>query len=345
MEKINKRWVLAKRPEGMPEDECWKLEEASINDLDENQILIKVMYLSIDPYMRGRMNDMKSYTEPVAIGEVMTGESVGQVIQSRSEKFQIGDYVAAHLGWQSFIRCNDDNPALMRIYPDLAPIQSFLGPAGMPGRTAYFGLKEVGKVKESDTVVVSAASGAVGSVVGQMAKLIGCKTIGIAGGKKKCDFVKDVMGLDYAIDYKSKTFRDDLSKACSDGIDIYFENVGGEVSKAVAELLNPGARVPICGFISAYNSFNSNISESSELPETPFDIFGNLDPTPEHRFFVVTEFNEKWEQATRELAEWMRQGKIKYKETVLEGIENAPQGLRDVLSGKNFGKQLIKVSD
>ena len=237
MEKINKRWVLAKRPEGMPEDECWKLEEASIKDLDENQILIKVMYLSIDPYMRGRMNDMKSYTEPVAIGEVMTGESVGQVIQSRSEKFQIGDYVAAHLGWQSFIRCNDDNPALMRIYPDLAPIQSFLGPAGMPGRTAYFGLKEVGKVKESDTVVVSAASGAVGSVVGQMAKLIGCKTVGIAGGKKKCDFVKDVMGLDYAIDYKSKTFRDDLSKACSDGIDIYFENVGGEVSKAVAELL------------------------------------------------------------------------------------------------------------
>ena len=337
MEKINKRWVLAKRPEGMPEDECWKLEEASINDLDENQILIKVMYLSIDPYMRGRMNDMKSYTEPVAIGEVMTGESVGQVIQSRSEKFQIGDYVAAHLGWQSFIRCNDDNPALMRIYPDLAPIQSFLGPAGMPGRTAYFGLKEVGKVKESDTVVVSAASGAVGSVVGQMAKLIGCKTIGIAGGKKKCDFVKDVMGLDYAIDYKSKTFRDDLSKACSDGIDIYFENVGGEVSKAVAELLNPGARVPICGFISAYNSFNSNISESSELPETPFDIFGNLDPAPEHRFFVVTEFNKNWEQATRELAEWMRQGKIKYKETVLEGIENAPQGLRAVLSGKNFG--------
>ena len=165
MEKVNKRWVLAKRPEGMPEDECWKLEEASINDLDENQILIKVMYLSIDPYMRGRMNDMKSYTEPVAIGEVMTGESVWQVIQSRSEKFQIGDYVAAHLGWQSYIRCNDDNPALMRIYPDLAPIQSFLGPAGMPGRTAYFGLKEVGKVKESDTVVVSAASGAVGSAV------------------------------------------------------------------------------------------------------------------------------------------------------------------------------------
>ena len=239
MEKINKRWVLAKRPKGMPEDECWKLEDAPINDLDDNQILIKVMWLSIDPYMRGRMNDMKSYTEPVAIGEVMTGESVGQVIQSRSEKFQIGDYVAAHLGWQSFIRCDDDNSALMRIHPDLAPIQSFLGPAGMPGRTAYFGLKEVGKVKESDTVVVSAASGAVGSVVGQMAKLFGCKTVGIAGGKKKCDFVKEVMELDYAIDYKSNEFKRNLFEACPNGIDIYFENVGGEVSKVVAELLNP----------------------------------------------------------------------------------------------------------
>ena len=345
MEKINKRWVLAKRPKGMPEDECWNLEDTPINDLDDNQILIKVMWLSIDPYMRGRMNDMKSYTEPVAIGEVMTGESVGQVIQSRSEKFQIGDYVAAHLGWQSFIRCDDDNSALMRIHPDLAPIQSFLGPAGMPGRTAYFGLKEVGKVKESDTVVVSAASGAVGSVVGQMAKLFGCKTVGIAGGKKKCDFVKEVMELDYAIDYKSNEFKRNLFEACPNGIDIYFENVGGEVSKVVAELLNPGARVPICGFISAYNSFNSDISERSQLPETPFDIFGSLNPVPEHRFFVVTEFNKKWEEATRELAEWMRQGKIKYQETVLEGIEKAPQGLRDVLSGKNFGKQLIKVSD
>ena len=342
MEKINKKWLLKKRPKGMPDDSCWKLEESPIKELEDNQILIKVMWLSIDPYMRGRMNDMKSYADPVALGEVMTGESVGQVIQSRSDKFQIGDYVAAHLGWQSYIKCNAENPALMRIFPDLAPIQAFLGPAGMPGRTAYFGLKEVGKVKETDTVVVSAASGAVGSVVGQMAKAIGCKTIGIAGGKKKCDFVKDLMGLDYAIDYKSKTFKEDLTKACSNGIDIYFENVGGEVSKAVAELLNPGARVPICGFISAYNSFNS---DSSKLPETPFDIFGALDPVPEHRFFVVTEFINDWDRATQELTEWMRQGKIKYKETVLENIESAPQGLRDVLSGKNFGKQLIKVSD
>ena len=153
------------------------------------------------------------------------------------------------------------------------------------------------------------------------------------------------MGLDYAIDYKSNEFKRNLFEACPNGIDIYFENVGGEVSKVVAELLNPGARVPICGFISAYNSFNSDISERSQLPETPFDIFGSLNPVPEHRFFVVTEFNKKWEEATRELAEWMRQGKIKYQETVLEGIEKAPQGLRDVLSGKNFGKQLIKVSD
>ncbi len=345
MDKVNKRWLLNKRPEGMPEDECWKLDKCPIPELEENQILIKVMWLSIDPYMRGRMNDMESYTDPVKLGEVMTGESVGQVIHSRSQKFQIGDYVAAHKGWQSFIVCDHDDSALMRIFPDIAPIQAFLGPAGMPGRTAYFGLKEVGKIKRGDTVVVSAASGAVGSVVGQMAKILGCRSIGIAGGKKKCDFIKDVMELDEAIDYKAGNLNEALQHACPDGIDLYFENVGGEVAKSVAKLLNPGARVPICGFISAYNSFNSNIKDRNDLPETPFDIFGSLSPKPEHRFFVVTEFANDWKEATQQLAEWMRQGKIKYKETVLEGIEKAPQGLRDVLSGKNFGKQLIKVSD
>ena len=337
MEKINKRWVLAKRPEGMPEDECWKLEEASINDLDENQILIKVMYLSIDPYMRGRMNDMKSYTEPVAIGEVMTGESVGQVIQSRSEKFQIGDYVAAHLGWQSFIRCNDDNPALMRIYPDLAPIQSFLGPAGMPGRTAYFGLNRVGKPKSGETLVVSAASGAVGTVVGQLGKIYGCRVIGIAGGPEKCAYVKDVLEFDECIDYKAGNLEQDLKDACPEGIDIYFENVGGPVTRAIAPLLNEGSRVPICGFISQYN-------EGDMLKvETPFHVLGALEIKPKHRFFVVTEWANEWETATKEILELVSQDKMRYRETITKGFENAPQALRDVLTGKNFGKQIIEI--
>ena len=340
---INKQFNLAKRPNGMPEDDCWELQENEIPDLLENQILIEVNYLSVDPYMRGRMNDMKSYAEPVKIGGIMVGESVGKVIQSRSEKYNIGDFVTAHLGWQTHIVADDNSLFVRRIYPDLAPIQAFLGVAGMPGRTAYFGLLDVGKLKPEDTVVVSAASGAVGSVVGQLAKLKGCKTIGIAGGKEKCSFVKDEMGLDHAIDYKSGDLEKNLNDACPNGIDIYFENVGGEVSNAVAPLINHGARVPICGYISAYNSFNPDMDSRDDLPETPFDVFGSLNPVPEHRFFVVTEFMDKWDMATKELTEWIRKGEIKYKESVLEGFENMPQGLRNVLSGKNFGKQLIKV--
>ena len=315
---INKQFNLAKRPNGMPEDDCWELQENEIPDLLENQILIEVNYLSVDPYMRGRMNDMKSYAEPVKIGGIMVGESVGKVIQSRSEKYNIGDFVTAHLGWQTHIVADDNSLFVRRIYPDLAPIQAFLGVAGMPGR-------------------------AVGSVVGQLAKLKGCKTIGIAGGKEKCSFVKDEMGLDHAIDYKSGDLEKSLNDACPNGIDIYFENVGGEVSNAVAPLINHGARVPICGYISAYNSFNPDMDSRDDLPETPFDVFGSLDPVPEHRFFVVTEFMDKWDMATKELTEWIRKGEIKYKESVLEGFENMPQGLRNVLSGKNFGKQLIKV--
>ena len=256
--------------------------------------------------MRGRMNDMKSYAEPVKIGGIMVGESVGKVIQSRSEKYNIGDFVTAHLGWQTHIVADDNSLFVRRIYPDLAPIQAFLGVAGMPGRTAYFGLLDVGKLKPEDTVVVSAASGAVGSVVGQLAKLKGCKTIGIAGGKEKCSFVKDEMGLDHAIDYKSGDLEKSLNDACPNGIDIYFENVGGKVSNAVAPLINHGARVPICGYISAYNSFNPDMDSRDDLPETPFDVFGSLDPVPEHRFFVVTEFMDKWDMATKELTEWIR---------------------------------------
>jgi hypothetical protein len=209
----------------------------------------------------------------------------------------------------------------------------------MPGRTAYFGLLRVGLPKSGETIVVSAASGAVGSVVGQMGKILGCKVVGVAGGEKKCSYVKDVLGFDDCIDYKAGNIEEDLTAACPDGIDIYFENVGGPVSKAVAKLLNPGSRVPICGFISAYNS------EDMSKEETPFHIFGAVDPVPEHRFFVVTEWFKEWREATNELSQWISEGKIKYEETITEGFENAPQGLRDVLNGKNFGKQLIKVAE
>jgi len=335
----NKQWLLDQRPKGMPGDECWKLNEVETLPLKKGEVLIKVLYLSIDPYMRGRMNDGESYAAPAALGEPMTGESVGIVIESESDKFIKGDYLCVHRGWQTHIVVSDDEPTLFKADPTIVPLQTYLGTVGMPGRTAYFGLLRVGLPKSGETIVVSAASGAVGSVVGQMGKILGCRVIGVAGGEKKCSYVKDELGFDDCIDYKAEGMEEKLKEACPEGVDIYFENVGGPVSKAVSKLLNEGSRVPICGFISAYNS------EDMTQEETPFHIFGALDPAPEHRFFVVTEWFKEWREATEELSQWITEGKIKYEETITEGFENAPQGLRDVLSGKNFGKQLIKVAE
>ena len=335
----NKQWLLDQRPKGMPGDECWKLNEVETKPLEKGEVLIKVLYLSIDPYMRGRMNDGESYAAPASLGEPMTGESVGIVLESESDKFIVGDYLCVHQGWQTHIVVNEEDTSLFKVDPTIVPLQTYLGTVGMPGRTAYFGLLRVGIPKSGETIVVSAASGAVGSVVGQMGKILGCKVIGVAGGEKKCSYVKDVLGFDDCVDYKESNMEERLSEACPDGVDIYFENVGGPVSKAVSKLLNEGSRVPICGFISAYNS------EDMTKEETPFHIFGALDPAPEHRFFVVTEWFKEWREATEELSQWISEGKIKYEETITDGFENAPQGLRDVLSGKNFGKQLIKVAE
>jgi len=335
----NKQWLLDQRPKGMPGDECWKLNEVETKPLEKGEVLIKVLYLSIDPYMRGRMNDGESYAAPAALGEPMTGESVGIVLESESDKFIVGDYLCVHQGWQTHIVVSEEDTSLFKVDPTIVPLQTYLGTVGMPGRTAYFGLLRVGIPKSGETIVVSAASGAVGSVVGQMGKILGCKVIGVAGGEKKCSYVKDVLGFDDCVDYKESNMEERLSEACPDGVDIYFENVGGPVSKAVSKLLNEGSRVPICGFISAYNS------EDMTKEETPFHIFGAIDPAPEHRFFVVTEWFKEWREATEELSQWISEGKIKYEETITDGFENAPQGLRDVLSGKNFGKQLIKVAE
>jgi NADPH-dependent curcumin reductase CurA len=321
----------------MPNDDCWKLEEEKISSIKKNEILIEVKYLSIDPYMRGRMNDSKSYAAPAKIGEPMTGETAGVVIESNSELYKVGDKICAHKGWQTYIKAKDTDPALMKVPESSISLSSFLGTLGMPGRTAYFGLNRVGKPSEGETLVVSAASGAVGTVVGQLGKLYGCKVIGIAGGPDKCSFVKDVLKFDECIDYKSGDLDENLKNACPDGIDIYFENVGGAVTRAVAPLLNPGARVPICGFISQYNE------EDMLNIETPFHVLGALNPKPEHRFFVVTEWMDEWANATQEILEMVSNEKIVFKETITKGFEKAPQALRDVLTGKNFGKQVIEI--
>ena len=337
MNYINMQWLLDKRPTGMPENECWKLYEDKIAEIGKNEILIEVKYLSIDPYMRGRMNDSKSYAAPAKLGEPMTGETVGVVVESNSNLFEVGDKVCAHKGWQTYIRAKDTDPALMKVPEGDIKLSAYLGTLGMPGRTAYFGLNRVGKPKSEETIVVSAASGAVGTVVGQLGKEYGCRVIGIAGGPEKCSFVKDELKFDHCIDYKAENLDEELKKACPNGIDIYFENVGGAVTRAIAPLLNQGARVPVCGFISQYNA------EDMMKVETPFHVLGALDPKPEHRFFVVTEWMDEWQAATKELSQLVKDNKIIYRETITKDFKNAPQALRDVLTGKNFGKQLIEV--
>ena len=337
MEYVNRQLLLDKRPTGMPEDNCWKMNEEKISSLQNNEILVKVNYLSIDPYMRGRMNDSRSYAAPAKIGEPMTGETAGEVIISNSKLFNVGDLVCAHKGWQTYIKVKDTDPAIFKVPETNINLSAFLGTLGMPGRTAYFGLNRVGKPKHGETLVVSAASGAVGAVVGQLGKIYGCKVIGIAGGPEKCSFVKDVLKFDDCLDYKTGNLEHALKDVCSNGVDIYFENVGGEVSRAIAPLLNSGSRVPICGFISQYNA------EDMLKVETPFHVFGKIKPKPEHRFFVVTEWMNEWEYATKEILKLVQEDKIKFKETITKGFENAPQALRDVLSGKNFGKQIIEI--
>jgi len=335
----NKRVLFAKRPIGEPDDDCFRIDEVATPDLGTNEILIKTCWLSLDPYMRGRMNDMKSYTEPMQIGDVMTGESTGIVEESNSDKWQVGDRVAAHMGWQTYIVAKGDDARLMKVDLDNGTLSAHLGVVGMPGRTAYFGLTEVGKPKVGETLVVAAASGAVGSAVGQIAKILGLRSVGIAGGSEKCRYVKEELQFDDCLDYKSGNFAEKLGLACPDGIDIYFENVGGEVTKTVAPLLNQGARVPICGYISNYND------EDITKAETPFHILKQLKTVPEHRFFVVYEWQDRYEEATRQLGQWTKDGLLKYRESIGEGLENAPELFRGLLKGKNFGKQLVKVAE
>ena len=335
----NQRVIFAKRPLGEPDNDCFRFDEINVPELEENQILVKVCWLSLDPYMRGRMNDGKSYADPMQIGDVMTGESSGIIVKSTSDKFAVGDYVAVHKGWQSYVVCGADDERLMKIDITNGTLSAHLGVVGMPGRTAYFGLSEVGKPQAGETLVVAAASGAVGSAVGQIAKILGLRAVGIAGGPEKCCYVTEELEFDACIDYKADNFSKELKAACPDGVDIYFENVGGVVTKEVAQLLNPGARVPICGYISNYN--DEDISKS----ESPFHILKNLDEVPEHRFFVVFEWLERYQEATEQLGRWVSEGRLKYRESIGEGLENAPELFRGLLKGRNFGKQLVKVAE
>jgi NADPH-dependent curcumin reductase CurA len=333
----NRAVVLAARPQGEPKQSDFRIEQSPVAELAEGQILIKTLWLSLDPYMRPMMNDAKSYANPVAIDGVVVGESVGEVVESRSDKYAVGDHVTSYSGWQEYSIVGDSTPMVYKIRPVGVPLQAYLGAAGMTGRTAYFGLLNVGKPKSGETVVVSAASGAVGGIVGQIAKKQGCRVVGVAGGAEKCAYVIEKLGFDACVDYKAGALSDDLKSACPQGIDIYFENVGGDVARAVAPLLNAGARVPICGFVSAYNDVD--ISKA----QTPQAIFGACEPMPEHRFFLQNEWQDQHADVTDQLTDWIKADELIYQETIAEGLANAVEAFQGMLKGKNFGKQLVKI--
>jgi len=334
----NTRITLKKRPIGEPTVDDFNIETVPVEEPDEGELLLETIWLSLDPYMRGRMNDAKSYAQPLEIDEVITGETVSRVLRSNSPDHAPGDIVAGHSGWQAYTVIHGGSRGLRRVDPDLGPPSTALGVLGMPGQTAYFGLLRVGQPKAGETVVVSAASGAVGSVVGQIAKIKGCRAVGIAGGQAKCEYIVDELGFDASVDYKGGNLAGDLRAACPDGIDVYYENVGGAVLHAVIPLLNGGSRVPICGFVSQYNVADQRKVESPEA------VLGAMANPPFHRFFLVGEWGSERAQATDQLAEWVKSGKIRYRESIVEGIRNAPRAFIGLLRGENFGKQLIKVA-
>jgi len=333
---MNRRIVLAARPKGEPRLDDFRLEPAPIPTPADGQVLLRTLYLSLDPYMRARMNAGPSYAPPVEIGEVMHGGAVS-VVETGSGALQRGDMVVGYTGWQEYATAPPQ--ALRKLDPSLAPVSTALGVLGMPGMTAYTGLLNIGRPRAGETVVVAAASGAVGSVVGQIARLKGCRAVGIAGGRQKCEYVCDELGFDACVDHRGESFAVDLRAACPDGIDVYFENVGGHVLQAVMPLLNTFARIPVCGVIAHANA--------SELPAGPDRLPALLASILTRRLtfrgFLVWDFTDQESDFLRDMAVWLREGRIKYREDVVTGLENAPGSLIGLLRGRNFGKMLVKV--
>ncbi|MEO6340131.1 MAG: NADP-dependent oxidoreductase [Caulobacteraceae bacterium] len=334
---LNRRIVLAARPEGRPKPEDFRLEEVSLPEPGEGEVLLETVYLSLDPYMRGRMDARKSYAKPVEIGGVMEGGGVARVIASRAAEFQPGDFVLARTGWQTHLLAGD--AGLRKLDPAAAPLSTALGVLGMPGFTAYAGLLSIGRPAQGETVVVAAASGAVGSAVGQIARIKGARAVGIAGGPMKCAHVRDELSFDAVVDHRAPDFVAQLAAACPHGIDVYFENVGGAVWDAVQPLLNSFARAPICGLISQYNTNPS--PGMDRLPGVMRDI---LSKSLTVRGFIQFEFNDQLADFHRDMGRWIREGKVRYREDFIDGLENAPQGLIGLLEGANFGKLVVRVA-
>lgn len=331
-----KRIVLAARPIGEPKSSDFRLEEFAILAPGAGEVLLRTIWLSLDPYMRGRMSEGPSYAAPVPIGGVMEGEAVSEVAASNNPDFAVGDIVRIRSGWQTHAISN--GKGLIKVDPKLGPISTSIGVLGMPGMTAYTGLLDIGKPQEGETVVVAGASGAVGSAVGQIAKIKGARAIGIAGGKDKCDYVVKELGFDACIDHRDPDLAAKLKDACPKGIDVYFENVGGAVFEAVFPLLNPFARVPVCGLIAHYND-----TEAKPPKWAASMMRATLTKRLTFRGFIVSDFASRHGDFLRDMSGWVRDGKVKYKEFVTEGLESAPGAFIGLLKGANFGKQLVRV--
>jgi NADPH-dependent curcumin reductase len=335
MTELNHRFTLAARPVGMPKRSDWNYAAEPIPDLADGQLLIKILYVSLDPAMRGWMNEGKSYVPPIGIGEVMRAGGLGRVVQSKNPAFAVGDHVYGMLGVQQF--AVNVGKGLTKVDPKLAPLPVYLGTLGMPGMTAYFGLLDIGKPKEGDTVVVSGAAGAVGMVVGQIAKIKGCRVVGIAGGQDKCQYVVRDLGFDSAIDYKAEDVRKSLRTHCPDGINVYFDNVGGDILEAALANLARGARIVICGAISQYCATGP--------VKGPSNYMSLLVNRASMTGMVVFDYADRYAVAGREMAGWMAAGKLKTREHIVEGLETFPDTLLQLFKGENTGKLILKIAD
>ncbi|MAW33648.1 MAG: NADP-dependent oxidoreductase [Proteobacteria bacterium] len=336
MSQINKQVIMKTRPVGMPVLENFEIKESPVPEIRHGEVLIQILWLSLDPYMRGRMSTAKSYAASLNEGDVIVGGAVGRVLETKSPEYNKDDIVEGFtLGWQEYAIANPSS--IRKVDPSLAPIQTAVGVLGMPGMTAFFGLLHVGKPIAGDTVVVSAASGAVGQLVGQIAKIGGCKVVGIAGGKEKCSFLINTLNFDEAIDYKNENIDKKLKEYCPDGVNVYFDNVGGKITDAVINQLANYARVAVCGVISQYN-----LTEPESGLRTHRSMLTNQATT---EGFLVFQFAQKYHIGMKRIAKWIQEGKIKYKEDVVVGLENAPSAFIGLMNGKNFGKLLIKVTE
>ncbi len=335
----NRQFVLAERPKGEPTEDTLRLETSAVPEPGEGQVLLRTLYLSLDPYMRGRMSDAPSYAAPVEIGGVMVGGTVAEVVTSNVEGFEGGDLVLSFNGWQDYAL--SDGQGLQKLggidHPSWA-----LGILGMPGFTAWAGLMEIGQPKKGETIAVAAATGPVGATVGQIGKILGCRVVGIAGGAEKCAYAVDELGFDACIDHKADDFADRLKDACPDGVDVYFENVGGRVFDAILPLLNANARVPLCGLVSQYNA--------TALPEGP-DRMGWLmgqilrKKITMRGFIIFDDFGHLYPDFAKQMQQWVESGQVKYREEVIDGLENAPEAFIGLLKGENFGKRVIRICE